>query len=108
MSFNVSSIPQTKQSEFEKHSIPFIDSDDFAQLTKYACFAMEEIHLKVEMTCEGCVAAVKRVLTAKSEVSEVDVDLKEQCVRVVSTLTPDEVLQIVSKTGKKAELLKVP
>jgi len=68
---------------------------------------MAEIHLQVEMTCEGCVAAVKRVLTAKSEVSEVDVDLKEQCVRVVSTLTPDEVLEIVNKTGKKAKLIKI-
>ncbi|KAG0492067.1 hypothetical protein HPP92_005465 [Vanilla planifolia] len=45
----------------------------------------ETITLKVGMSCEGCVGAVKR----------------EQKVTVKGNVNPEAVLQTVSKTGKK-------
>ncbi|KAL6875743.1 hypothetical protein ACP4OV_013256 [Aristida adscensionis] len=63
----------------------------------------QTVVLRVGMSCEGCVGAVKRVL-GKMEVLRVesfDVDIKEQKVTVKGNVTPDAVLQTVSKTGKK-------
>ncbi|KAK4268765.1 hypothetical protein QN277_025373 [Acacia crassicarpa] len=57
--------------------------------------------LKVAMSCEGCVGAVKRVLGKLDGVESYDVDLKEQKVTVKGNVLPDTVLQTVSKTGKK-------
>ncbi|GJN28029.1 hypothetical protein PR202_gb16110 [Eleusine coracana subsp. coracana] len=53
------------------------------------------------MSCEGCVGAVKRVLGKMEGVESFDVDIKEQKVTVKGNVTPDAVLQTVSKTGKK-------
>ncbi|KAJ3701684.1 hypothetical protein LUZ61_005389 [Rhynchospora tenuis] len=65
-------------------------------------FSMAEtVVLKVGMTCEGCVGAVKRVLGKMQGVESFDVDLKEQKVTVKGNVTPDDVLKTVSKTGKK-------
>ncbi|MBA0696874.1 hypothetical protein Goari_003394 [Gossypium aridum] len=57
--------------------------------------------LKVGMSCEGCVGAVKRVLGKMQGVESYEVDLKEQKVTVKGNVQPDAVLQTVSKTGKK-------
>ncbi|XP_038056960.1 copper transport protein ATOX1-like [Patiria miniata] len=55
----------------------------------------------VEMTCEGCSGAVTRVLNKqKDKVSKFDVDLAQQRVVVESTLSSDELLEILKKTGK--------
>ncbi|RWW32251.1 hypothetical protein BHE74_00024321 [Ensete ventricosum] len=56
------------------------------------------------MSCEGCVGAVKRVLTKMEGVESFDVDLKEQKVTVRGNVKPEAVLQTVSKTGKKTSL----
>ncbi|KAF3789658.1 Copper transport protein [Nymphaea thermarum] len=56
--------------------------------------------LRVGMTCEGCVGAVKRVLNKMEGVESYDVDMKEQKVTVRGNIQPDAVLQTVSKTGK--------
>ncbi|CAD5177570.1 unnamed protein product [Musa acuminata subsp. malaccensis] len=61
----------------------------------------ETVVLKVGMSCEGCVGAVKRVLTKMEGVESFDVDLKEQKVTVKGNVKPEAVLQTVSKTGKK-------
>ncbi|XP_065013598.1 copper transport protein ATX1-like isoform X1 [Musa acuminata AAA Group] len=63
----------------------------------------ETVVLKVGMSCEGCVGAVKRVLTKMEghRVESFDVDLKEQKVTVKGNVKPEAVLQTVSKTGKK-------
>ncbi|OEL25640.1 Copper transport protein ATX1 [Dichanthelium oligosanthes] len=53
------------------------------------------------MSCEGCVGAVKRVLGKMEGVESYEVDIKEQKVTVKGNVTPDAVLQTVSKTGKK-------
>ncbi|XP_073099866.1 copper transport protein ATX1-like [Elaeis guineensis] len=61
----------------------------------------ETVVLRVGMTCEGCVGAVKRVLGRMEGVESFDVDLQEQKVTVKGNVKPDAVLQTVSKTGKK-------
>ncbi|PPS03652.1 hypothetical protein GOBAR_AA17010 [Gossypium barbadense] len=78
----------------------------------------QTVVLKVGMSCEGCVGAVKRVL-GKMEghlscvslpteiwmlalrVESYEVDLKEQKGTVKGQVEPDAVLQTVSKTGKR-------
>ncbi|GMH13246.1 hypothetical protein Nepgr_015087 [Nepenthes gracilis] len=57
--------------------------------------------LKVGMSCEGCVGAVKRVLGKLEGVESYDIDLKEQKVTVKGNVPPEAILQTVSKTGKK-------
>ncbi|XP_020262802.1 copper transport protein ATX1-like [Asparagus officinalis] len=61
----------------------------------------ETVVLKVGMSCQGCVGAVKRVLTKMEGVETFDVNIDEQKVTVKGNVTPDAVLQTVSKTGKK-------
>ncbi|CAL9763412.1 copper transport protein ATX1-like [Musa acuminata AAA Group] len=61
----------------------------------------ETVVLKVGMSCQGCVGAVKRVLTKMEGVESFDVDLKEQKVTVKGNVKPEDVFQTVSKTGKK-------
>lgn len=59
----------------------------------------------VQMTCEGCSGAVQRVL-GKLEgkgISKINIDLKGQKVQVTSTLSAEEVLEVIKKTGKKVE-----
>ncbi|XP_022150677.1 copper transport protein ATX1 [Momordica charantia] len=57
--------------------------------------------LKVAMSCQGCVGAVKRVLGKLEGVESFDVDIDAQKVTVKGTVGPDVVFQTVSKTGKK-------
>ncbi|AEE34481.1 homolog of anti-oxidant 1 [Arabidopsis thaliana] len=61
----------------------------------------QTVVLRVAMTCEGCVGAVKRVLGKMEGVESFDVDIKEQKVTVKGNVQPDAVLQTVTKTGKK-------
>ena len=63
-----------------------------------------EVVLKVDMMCQGCVAAVKRVLGKMEGVESFDVNLDEQKVTVKGNVTSADVLEKVSKTGKKTEL----
>lgn len=69
--------------------------------------ATETVVLKVGMSCEGCVGAVKRVLTKMEGVESFDVDIKEQKVTVKGNVKPEAVLQTVSKTGKKTSFWEV-
>lgn len=66
---------------------------------------MSEVLLQVEMTCEGCANAVRRVLSGRSEVQDININLTEQSVQVKTTLSPNEVLEIIEKTGKKTKLI---
>ena len=63
-----------------------------------------EVVLKVDMMCQGCVAAVKRVLGKREGVESFDVNLDEQKVTVKGNVTSADVLEKVSKTVKKTEL----
>ncbi|KAG9139052.1 hypothetical protein Leryth_027377 [Lithospermum erythrorhizon] len=62
---------------------------------------MQTVVLKVGMSCQGCVGAVKRVLGKMDGVESFDIDLEEQKVTVKGNVKPEAVLQTVSKTGKK-------
>ncbi|KAL9254697.1 Copper transport protein ATX1-like protein [Drosera capensis] len=61
----------------------------------------QTVILKVGMSCQGCVGAVKRVLGKMEGVETYDINLEEQKVTVKGNIQPDAVLQTVSKTGKK-------
>ncbi|XP_063231752.1 uncharacterized protein LOC134536115 [Bacillus rossius redtenbacheri] len=63
----------------------------------------------VAMTCGGCSGAVERVLgKLKGQgVEEVDISLEDQLVRVKSTLAPEELLEVIKKTGKATTYLGV-
>ncbi|NP_001295682.1 copper transport protein CCH-like [Jatropha curcas] len=63
----------------------------------------QTVVLKVGMSCQGCVGAVKRVLGKMEGVESYDIDLQEQKVTVKGNVQPEAVLQTVSKTGKKTE-----
>eukprot|EP00249_Psilotum_nudum_P006885 c20135_g2_i1 orf=180-395(+) len=60
----------------------------------------QTVNLKVAMTCQGCVGAVKRVLDKTAGVESYDINLEEQKVTVKGKLKPEDVLNTVSKTGK--------
>ncbi|XP_062091830.1 copper transport protein ATX1-like [Humulus lupulus] len=61
----------------------------------------QTVVLKVGMSCQGCVGAVKRVLGKLEGVESFDVDIDQQKVTVKGNVQPETVLQTVSKTGKK-------
>ncbi|KAL9165226.1 hypothetical protein ABFS82_06G157100 [Erythranthe guttata] len=60
----------------------------------------QTVELKVAMSCQGCVGAVKRVLGKTEGVETFDIDLEKQKVTVKGKIEPQAVLQAVSKTGK--------
>ncbi|ESO03431.1 hypothetical protein HELRODRAFT_80629, partial [Helobdella robusta] len=59
---------------------------------------------KMEMTCEGCSNAAKRVL-GRIGVDDVVADLKEQKLFVTTDKSSKEVLETLQKTGKKVEMM---
>ncbi|CAH0560099.1 unnamed protein product [Brassicogethes aeneus] len=67
-----------------------------------------KVHVfKVTMTCEGCSGQIERVLgKLKGQgVDEIDVSLPNQEVKVKASLSAEEILDVIKKTGKPAELL---
>ncbi|PIN08716.1 Copper chaperone [Handroanthus impetiginosus] len=60
----------------------------------------QTVELKVGMSCQGCVGAVRRVLGKMEGVESFDIDLEKQKVTVKGNVQPEAVLQTVSKTGK--------
>ncbi|XP_076065393.1 antioxidant 1 copper chaperone [Oratosquilla oratoria] len=61
----------------------------------------------VEMTCEGCSGAVKRVLGKLGDkVTNVDIDMELKKVSVTSSLTSDELTETLKKTGKGVTFLE--
>ncbi|KAJ3185767.1 Cytosolic copper metallochaperone [Gaertneriomyces sp. JEL0708] len=60
---------------------------------------------KVGMTCSGCSGAVNRILSKAANVSSFDISLENQTVTVKSTLSQNEVLEIIKKSGKSVEPL---
>ncbi|CAB3228741.1 unnamed protein product [Arctia plantaginis] len=65
---------------------------------------MSSTHIfNVEMTCDGCSGAVERVLNRlKGQgVDNVSISLPDQKVSVTSSLSADQLLDIIKKTGKK-------
>ncbi|XP_078433781.1 copper transport protein ATX1-like [Wolffia australiana] len=64
----------------------------------------ETVVLRVKMSCQGCVGAVKRVLEKMEGVESFDINLDEQKVIVKGSVKSEEVLKTVSKSGKNTEL----
>ncbi|KAG0255224.1 ATX1 antioxidant protein 1 [Actinomortierella ambigua] len=59
----------------------------------------------VTMTCSGCSGAVTRVLQKNTQVKSFEVTLETGKVTVESdSLTQDEILEIIKKTGKAAKV----
>lgn len=63
----------------------------------------DTIHLKVAMMCTGCSGAVERVLGKMEGVTSFDVNLETQKVMVKGTVTQEEVIERIAKTGKAVE-----
>ncbi|RUS88284.1 hypothetical protein EGW08_003922 [Elysia chlorotica] len=62
----------------------------------------EKVHqFHMEMTCEGCVAAAKKVMGKLPEVSNVEADATTKQVYVTSTLPAEKLLEQLKKTGKE-------
>ncbi|KAF4367956.1 copper transport protein ATX1 [Cannabis sativa] len=61
----------------------------------------QTVVLKVGMSCQGCVGAVKRVLGKLEGVESYDIDIDQQKVTVKGNVPAETVFQTVSKTGKK-------
>lgn len=69
---------------------------------------MKQFQFKTNINCSGCVAKVTPVLNSNEEIKEWNVDTANPSkVLTVKTanLNEDEVKEIVSKTGFKAESL---
>lgn len=64
---------------------------------------MPHYQYSVAMSCGGCLGAVERALGKLDGVTEVKTDLGTQLVDVTTTdqLSYDQVLEKISKTGKK-------
>ncbi|KAI8798106.1 metal homeostasis factor ATX1 [Biomphalaria glabrata] len=60
---------------------------------------------KMEMTCEGCANAAKKVLGKLSEVKSVETNVEAKTVKVVSTLPSDTLLEALKKTGKEVSFV---
>jgi len=65
---------------------------------------MPEVVLRVAMPCDGCKGAVERVLKRTQGVESFDIDMNEQKVVVQGQLDPAQLVEVVSKTGKKTEI----
>ncbi|KAG5898620.1 hypothetical protein JTB14_020996 [Gonioctena quinquepunctata] len=66
--------------------------------------ASAKVHeYKVTMTCEGCSGAVERVLGKLKDkgVEDININLENQSVKVKTTLSAEEILEIIKKTGKE-------
>jgi copper chaperone len=62
------------------------------------------IELKVEMMCDGCVGAVKRILTKIEGVHDVDIVLESKKVTVVGTCDAHLLIEKLNKAGKQTSL----
>nr|AXN72717.1 antioxidant 1 copper chaperone [Physella acuta] len=62
-----------------------------------------EFHM--EMTCEGCANAAKRVLGKLGEVKSVETNVQTKKVTVTSSLNPDQLLESLKKTGKECSYI---
>lgn len=60
--------------------------------------------LKVDMMCEGCVGAVKRILGKMEGVESFDVTLDTKKVTVTGSIEPSAVIEKLNKAGKATAL----
>jgi copper chaperone len=63
-----------------------------------------QVVLRVDMTCEGCVNAVKRILGKTEGVESFDVDLALKKVTVRGSVSAEALVEKVGKMGKDTSL----
>jgi copper chaperone len=67
-----------------------------------------EISLDVDMMCEGCARAVRRICARIDGVKSVDVDVGSKTVVIVGDgLDPDDVRARVAKCGRETRVVRV-
>jgi copper chaperone len=66
---------------------------------------MYTYHYKVTMTCSGCRGAVERALKKVDGIQEMKVSLEDQLVTVTTHLSKEFIFDVISKTGKKTEMV---
>lgn len=67
-----------------------------------------EISLDVDMMCEGCARAVRRICARIDGVKRVDVDVGSKTVVIVGEgLDPDDVRARVAKCGRETRVVRV-
>jgi copper chaperone len=65
-----------------------------------------EISLRVDMVCEGCAGAVKRICARIEGVESADVDVNSRLVVIRGEkLDPDDVCARVAKCGRETRVL---
>jgi len=68
---------------------------------------MSKYTFHVNMTCEGCSNAVKRVLGKLGDkVHNVEIKLDEKLVTVDTDMEKEEVLEVLRKTGKEVKFVE--
>ncbi|KAL3265243.1 hypothetical protein HHI36_009457 [Cryptolaemus montrouzieri] len=70
--------------------------------------AAVQVHeYNVKMTCEGCSGAVERVLGKLKDkgVQDFSISLPEQKVQVKTSLSSEEILETIKKTGKEVKYI---
>jgi len=65
------------------------------------------VELSVDMTCGNCEAKIKSALKDVPGISEVQVELENQRVKVTSSKTADELKRLIESTGKTAVIVGV-
>ncbi|KAG5853253.1 hypothetical protein ANANG_G00071130 [Anguilla anguilla] len=63
-----------------------------------------KLEFGVQMTCNGCVNAVRTALEGTQGVQSVEIDLAQEQVLVESSLTSQEVQSLIESTGRRAVL----
>ena len=66
---------------------------------------MPEYTFKVAMTCSGCSGAVERILKKRTEIESFDISLETQLVNVNTSLSQQEVFEIIKMSGKATEMV---
>jgi len=66
---------------------------------------MQTVTLKVEMMCEGCAGAVRRILTKVEGVDNIDITVADNKVVITGKqLNANELVEKVAKSGKATQL----
>ncbi|KAG8083018.1 hypothetical protein GUJ93_ZPchr0014g47441 [Zizania palustris] len=68
-------------------------------------FSNLKTEFMVDMKCEGCVTAVKNKLKTLEGIKNIEVDLKNQVVRVLGSLPVRTMLDTLHQTGRDARLI---
>ncbi|XP_064600865.1 copper chaperone for superoxide dismutase-like isoform X2 [Liolophura sinensis] len=67
--------------------------------------APTKVEITVQMSCQGCVTAVEKVLKNTKGVKSFNVNLEKEQVLIESNLPSSRLLEIIESTGKKAVLV---